>query len=290
MADVQLENGYTRIANELLEAFGMFNFNTGQYTMLWLLLRLSYGCGKKTATLRNWADASVVGIERQKCKPILKQLEKDLVIGVDWQTKTIGINKDYDNWLVSKKEIVDPKRFQDLILYNVKCNSTVTFVTPQLHQNSTKCNSTVTQMSLQSYINVTPQLHDPLVEPHHDLPETPPKDNKEIKKEDLLDYPIDNYIIKQGICRSSDLAAERKPKGSLKGVDRGLIDELKEVYVEYGYGVFAFESDLTKYGYEFMERCMSAFMDEIDRDKKIDNTAAYLAAIVKRRWKDGQNG
>ncbi|MDO7485482.1 replication protein [Peribacillus frigoritolerans] len=47
MADVQLENGYTRVANEILEAIQMYTFTTNQLKIIMAVWRNTYGYTRK---------------------------------------------------------------------------------------------------------------------------------------------------------------------------------------------------------------------------------------------------
>lgn len=53
MADVQLENGYIRIATELIDEVIRRDFSKRQLAILHFIIRLSYGCHKKIVSLKN---------------------------------------------------------------------------------------------------------------------------------------------------------------------------------------------------------------------------------------------
>ena len=46
MADVQLENGYTRIANDLVRAMAKFSFSGSEFMILLAVISKTYGWGK----------------------------------------------------------------------------------------------------------------------------------------------------------------------------------------------------------------------------------------------------
>lgn len=64
MASPQLEHGYMRIANEIWEQIMMRAFTKRQRAILDLILRLSWGCQKKTARVRHQSDFELVGVGR----------------------------------------------------------------------------------------------------------------------------------------------------------------------------------------------------------------------------------
>ena len=51
MANPQLENGYTRIANEILEAMAKVKLSPTQYRVLFVVWRYTYGFSRKSADL-----------------------------------------------------------------------------------------------------------------------------------------------------------------------------------------------------------------------------------------------
>lgn len=99
----QLENGYTRVANELLEAIGKQGFTATQYGIILCVIRYTYGYGRKThplsmTFLAKWTGKSVRGI-----KSDFKRLVEDGVLyiknsGQRGTTYEIGLNKDFIAW------------------------------------------------------------------------------------------------------------------------------------------------------------------------------------------------
>lgn len=106
MANPQLENGYTRIANELLEEIGKRKFTATQYKILLCIIRNTYGFGRKVHPLSatymaKWANISVPGVKRD-----VQKLFRDNIIYCDnpnsrGVTLRLGINKNYDSWNMS---------------------------------------------------------------------------------------------------------------------------------------------------------------------------------------------
>lgn len=103
MSTPQLENGYTRIANELLEAIGGQGFTATQYGIILCVMRYTYGYGRKThplstTFLAKWTGRSIRGI-----KSDLKRLIEDGVLYVinssqRGVTYEIGLNKNFISW------------------------------------------------------------------------------------------------------------------------------------------------------------------------------------------------
>ena len=80
MANPQLENGYTRIANELMEAIAKFPFSGSQLRMIIFLLRKTYGFQKKmdAISLSQWKKGT--GLNKRTIQRELKILEAMNVI------------------------------------------------------------------------------------------------------------------------------------------------------------------------------------------------------------------
>lgn len=76
MASPQLENGYTRIANEILEATAKFQFNGAQLRLLIFLWRKTYGFQKKAdnISLSQWEEGT--GLNRRTVQRELRALQK----------------------------------------------------------------------------------------------------------------------------------------------------------------------------------------------------------------------
>jgi phage replication O-like protein O len=114
MASPQLENGYTRMANELYEAIMTSDFSKRQRNVLDLVIRLSYGCGKRNAILRP-SDYEIVGVGRNHIKDTLKELKDANVLVINGDVT--HINKDYKLWKISK--VGKSERLSEIIRRNL---------------------------------------------------------------------------------------------------------------------------------------------------------------------------
>ncbi len=111
MSNPQIEDGYTRIANELLDAIVRFDFSKRQYAVLFAVIRKTYGYNKKSDALSVWQIASMTGIDRSHCSKavaelcalniLIKSNEGRMAHGQTIQE--ISINKFYKNWLTCAK-------------------------------------------------------------------------------------------------------------------------------------------------------------------------------------------
>lgn len=104
MASPQKENGYTSIANELLEQIYRRRFSASQLKILLLVIRFTYGFNRKTATLSNTFIAAGTGMHEITVSKEVGTLLRDNVLKLYKKpsfhnSRIIGINKDYESWL-----------------------------------------------------------------------------------------------------------------------------------------------------------------------------------------------
>jgi len=101
MASPQTENGYTRIANEIMEQLCKMNLGPYQSRVLWFLLRKTYGHQLKADHIPLSQFSAGTGIDRRLVHRALKGLssKKMTVISRDDNNQpTIGFQKDYTKW------------------------------------------------------------------------------------------------------------------------------------------------------------------------------------------------
>ncbi len=102
MASPQTENGYTKWANELLEALSRNRLAGQEYQVVLAVGRKTYGFGKKSDMISYGQIAKMTGLDRRRVNQIIKNLSKRKVLGVtnngDREPLTIWINKDYEQW------------------------------------------------------------------------------------------------------------------------------------------------------------------------------------------------
>jgi phage replication O-like protein O len=113
-----IENGYTRIANELLEAIASFNFSGRHMSILIAIIRMTYGYGKKSDALSGWQISKITNIDRAHISRALKELiAMNVIIKHENGRKShgimvneISINKYYDTWLTVAETATVAKR------------------------------------------------------------------------------------------------------------------------------------------------------------------------------------
>jgi len=108
MASPQLENGYTRISNELLKAIVPAKLNGTQYSIVLALIRSTYGYHQTSRDLGVSFFHKVTGRNRRQIAKELQELIDMKIIIVEQQhtygqCRVLKLNKDYDSWDFTKK-------------------------------------------------------------------------------------------------------------------------------------------------------------------------------------------
>ncbi|SHI76073.1 phage replication protein O [Geosporobacter subterraneus DSM 17957] len=108
MASPQKENGYTAIANELLEQIYQANFNATQLKIILFIMRYTYGFNRKQHEISIGFIVKGTSISKRYVSSELNKLvEKKVVVVVqehtDTQSRVLKINKNYDEWDIGTK-------------------------------------------------------------------------------------------------------------------------------------------------------------------------------------------
>ena len=107
MANPQKEDGYTAIANEIMEALCKANIPGEEHRVLTAILRKTYGWNKCQDEISMGQLAEMTDLKRPNVARALKGLlskKITLVIENDnTDTNTLKFNKNYDQWVLSKR-------------------------------------------------------------------------------------------------------------------------------------------------------------------------------------------
>jgi len=99
MANPQLEDGHTRIANELLERLMKLHLAPNQWQVLLCILRKTYGFRKKVDYIANFQVQTATELGKSVVSRALRELqERNIIIR---NGKSVGIQKDWEKWKVS---------------------------------------------------------------------------------------------------------------------------------------------------------------------------------------------
>lgn len=102
MANPQKENGYTGIANEILENLAKFRIPGEAGQILFVIIRQTYGYQKKEDRISISQFCEKTGLKKSNvCRAIAKLVKMNIVIQKNYGCKSIkgySINKDYEKW------------------------------------------------------------------------------------------------------------------------------------------------------------------------------------------------
>ena len=111
MACPQKENGYTAIANEIMEALSRYRIPGEQMQCLLCVLRKTYGFNKMSDRISNRQLSEMTGIKRPNVRRAIKCLiEKNVIKKDNRYRPTYRFNKDYQSWKSLSKKIPPLKK------------------------------------------------------------------------------------------------------------------------------------------------------------------------------------
>lgn len=121
MANRQPTEAHLRIAHRINEQIMSSDFSKRQRKILDLILRLSWGCGKKEAFIPHKKDFEVVGVGEGHIKGELRWLQLAKVITISGNQ--YSFNENYDQWRVSRAKGYDPEKLTELVRINLSRKS-----------------------------------------------------------------------------------------------------------------------------------------------------------------------
>jgi phage replication O-like protein O len=107
LANPQTENGFTRLADELLDALIRYPFTKRQYKVLLAVIRKTYGFQKREDDITAPQLAAMSGLDRAN---VIRAINELVRIGALNKRpgrfgQILGINKDYEVWQVPKQHL-----------------------------------------------------------------------------------------------------------------------------------------------------------------------------------------
>ncbi len=98
----QLENGYLRIANEIVNKLCQYRLSGEEWQVLWVILRKTYGYNKKEDKISLSVFVKLTGLKRQNVFRAIKKLSSKKIIGVikndDSKINSYCFNKNFYEW------------------------------------------------------------------------------------------------------------------------------------------------------------------------------------------------
>ena len=108
MASPQKENGYTAIANEILDAVALLKINGTQFRILLVVWRYTYGFQRKSHSLSESYISKATGIHiKQVGRELQGLIKRNIITEISQptfsQARTIAFNKNHFNWESTKQ-------------------------------------------------------------------------------------------------------------------------------------------------------------------------------------------
>ena len=143
MAKPELEDGYTQIANEILEKLVKMHLSPNQWQVLLCIIRKTYGFHKKVDYIANFQIGEATGLCKAVVSRCLKELdEQQLIIR---KGKFIGFQKDWEKWPMlaeqSTPEMLAESSTLGLKLAEQSTSKSLQLSQPELAEQSTKVSS-----------------------------------------------------------------------------------------------------------------------------------------------------
>ena len=138
MANPQTENGFTKISNELMNAFCSFRIPGEVMQVVFVVIRKTYGYQKKDDYISYSQFTELTGMDRSNVKRALKKaVELNVIIkdGSKYINK-YKFNKDYSKWGVGSE--VTPKSDQSGVKEVKKVGSEVTHTKDNIQKKETQ--------------------------------------------------------------------------------------------------------------------------------------------------------
>jgi phage replication O-like protein O len=111
LASPQTAHGFTRLADELLDALIRFPFTKRQYKVLLAMIRKTYGFQKREDDITAPQLAEMTGLDRANVIRTINELVAAgaLIKRPGQFGQVLGINKDYESWTVPKRHRASAK-------------------------------------------------------------------------------------------------------------------------------------------------------------------------------------
>lgn len=118
LANPQIENGYTPIANELLEAFYQRSFTAAEFKIILFVMRYTYGFSRKEHELSLNYISKGIGVSKRYVSSALKKLIEDNILLVvkehgDTASRVMKINKNFEQW--KSRAIVQQMKYSSTV-------------------------------------------------------------------------------------------------------------------------------------------------------------------------------
>lgn len=124
MANPQCENGYTKIANEIMDNIILSELSGQAVRLMLFIIRKTYGFHKKSDRISLSQMSKAINAHRIRCSQITKGLVLMNILTVNENINGIGksysLQKDYEKWQTVNENINCYKKTNDTVNENIK--------------------------------------------------------------------------------------------------------------------------------------------------------------------------
>lgn len=243
MSNPQLENGYTKIAHEILETLAKTPLNGTQRRIIDVVFRYTYGYHKKEHELSESFISNATEIHKQQIKRELKALIDYKILKVTREatfsnSRIMQFNKNYEQWVVAKK--IPPNKLDTRELNRSKGGSELD-TTPGSELDTRGGSELDTQKIY--YLNIIKDNKDIL--PKHKTPEETYQENIGLltphiadRIKHLLDEGLEEELINRCITISVENNARNwayVEKVAISNLERGIktLEQFEAFLVEW---------------------------------------------------------
>jgi len=151
MPNPQLEDGFLKLANEVVDSFTKYHLSGNEWQLLWVVIRKTYGFNKKEDAISLTQFQKETNLSRPAVVESLHKLvvKNILVVKKILYINTYGFNKDYSTWTSSEKptssetpNFLVVKPLPQLVVKNIQTSSETTthkrHITKDNKNNTTK--------------------------------------------------------------------------------------------------------------------------------------------------------
>ncbi|NLH62482.1 MAG: replication protein [Ignavibacteriales bacterium] len=107
----QVEDGYTKIANELTEALAKIRISGEEWQVLWVIIRKTYGFNKKADWIPLRQFVELTGLNKPHIIQAIKKLEQKKIVTKNGNDvgNVYEFNKHYNEWQPLPKKVIVTK-------------------------------------------------------------------------------------------------------------------------------------------------------------------------------------
>ncbi|WP_318559563.1 replication protein [Providencia stuartii] len=172
------DDGYTRIANELLESLSCCNLTVRQLRVMLAIIRKTYGFGKKVDRISDSQLADVSGLSRQNVNKAKKELISMNYIILEGNK--IGVNKEVSAWKSQSRDTVSNLKTKNVS--NLETNEVSRLET---HKRNTLKKKEITNISSENSNESSDRPSEKVLAVKPDAVVSSPKGNKWGNADDL---------------------------------------------------------------------------------------------------------